>query len=113
MRAGYTWTVHDSGVQRENLPPDLTLINSVVCPGRHPVGYWCTRPEGHTGRHAAGNGTHILAVWPCNLCHEPECDCKDQLAYYSRLTPEEWRQEEEAVARYTQVASRWDDAAWK
>lgn len=26
-------------------------------------GWWCTRPEGHTGRHAASNGYAVVAVW--------------------------------------------------
>lgn len=48
------------------LPPDLTGWAQrnwrVDCPARRP-GVWCTRPAGHTGRHAAGDGVKILAVW--------------------------------------------------
>lgn len=53
------------------LPPDLTPR------GRRPDRCWrvehatsphggfgCTRLAGHTGRHAAGDGTVIRAVWP-------------------------------------------------
>ena len=46
----------------EDLPPDLTS-GPVCC--RAQWGRWvCTRRPGHTGRHAAGTGTHIVAVWP-------------------------------------------------
>jgi hypothetical protein len=56
--------------------PDLTLAAhrpagfdawfGAWCPGTYPVGdllYLCSRPEGHTGRHASGDGDWILAVW--------------------------------------------------
>ena len=29
----------------------------------HPHGLICTRLPGHTGRHAAGDGDFIVAVW--------------------------------------------------
>lgn len=32
------------------------------CPSESEGGV-CTRLEGHTGRHAAGNGDRIIAVW--------------------------------------------------
>lgn len=58
----------------DTLPPDLTLASH-----RARTGSWlgwaaacgslwnrwhCTRLANHTRRHAAGNGRHILAVWP-------------------------------------------------
>ena len=49
-----------------NLPPDLTplLLPGVRhCRADHPHGLICTRLLGHTGRHAAGDGDFILAVW--------------------------------------------------
>ena len=47
------------------LPPDLTPL---LPPGsRHCCAGWrglvCTRLPGHTGRHAAGDGQHIVGVW--------------------------------------------------
>jgi hypothetical protein len=53
------------------LPPDLTLTGQGWRAGQSRIlclvmwhGRQCTRRAGHTGRHAAGNGTHIVAVWP-------------------------------------------------
>ena len=34
-----------------------------TCREESHMGMICTRPEGHTGRHAASGMTHILAVW--------------------------------------------------
>lgn len=34
--------------------------------------YYCTRPAGHTGRHAAGDGDRIIAVWPQDDTPTPE-----------------------------------------
>ena len=49
------------------LPPDLTpwlLPGARHCNARHHShGLNCTRLPWHTGRHAAGDGTHIVAVW--------------------------------------------------
>ena len=46
------------------LPPDLTAGRlSESCAERR-QGYTCTRRPLHTGRHAAGDGKHIRAVWP-------------------------------------------------
>lgn len=49
------------------LPPDTTLRDTTDmrgCHAEHPAGdLICTRLEDHTGRHAAGNGDHIVAVW--------------------------------------------------
>lgn len=65
------WDRFDAGDDVE-LPPDLTPASSITggCPqqwvrmDRPNVVWACTRPGGHTGRHAAGTGTHIVAVWP-------------------------------------------------
>lgn len=47
------------------LPPDLTANHGPFCGVGHPKGvYTCTRRPSHIRRHAAGNGTHIVAVWP-------------------------------------------------
>jgi hypothetical protein len=47
------------------LPPDLTpTLVAFVCEVGRWRGWYCSRARGHTGRHAAGNGTHIVAVWP-------------------------------------------------
>ena len=48
-------------------PPDLTSrrLNVETCWARYPGRlFTCTRRTGHTGRHAAGTGAHIVAVWP-------------------------------------------------
>ena len=34
------------------------------CLAKSPTGYVCTRPEGHTGRHAATGTEYVCAVWP-------------------------------------------------
>ena len=61
--AAIGWSHRDEGGPT-NLPPDLTPS---LLPGvRHccaPHGLVCTRLAGHTGRHAAGDGDFILAVW--------------------------------------------------
>lgn len=47
------------------LPPDTTP--SLLPGSRHCCAGWrgliCTRLPGHTGRHAAGDGDFIVAVW--------------------------------------------------
>ena len=59
------WSRWDEGGPYE-LPPDLTPWR----PGaghcgawQHPHGLICSRLPGHTGRHAAGDGEFIVAVW--------------------------------------------------
>jgi hypothetical protein len=55
--------------RKEDLPPDLTLVGigfgrwDEGCTATR-EGYHCTRRYGHTGRHAAGTGVRIVAVWP-------------------------------------------------
>lgn len=41
---------------------DLTTARQ-ECGTEHPRGVICTRLLGHTGRHAAGDGDLIVAVW--------------------------------------------------
>ena len=48
----------------ESLPPDLTPIGGVAVCGEWWGTRHCTRRAGHTGRHAAGTGERIVAVWP-------------------------------------------------
>lgn len=54
---------------RDVVVPDLTRGLKTwpyMCAARRPgpdVPRMCTRRAGHTGRHAAGNGTQIVAVW--------------------------------------------------
>lgn len=44
------------------LPLDLTpMWEGEFCEAGND--YICTRPKGHTGRHAASNGEVIVAVW--------------------------------------------------
>lgn len=45
--------------------PDLTPSAHTMAPccGAGWRGFVCTRLPGHTGRHAAGDGQHIVAVW--------------------------------------------------
>ena len=48
------------------LPPDLTpwlTFDVPHCGATNSRGLICTRLLGHTGRHAAGDGQHIVAVW--------------------------------------------------
>ena len=62
-RAAFTWDI--TGYPGVDVP-DLTrgLIRwPYTCPGRSPNGRVCTRRAPHTGRHAAGDGTRITAVW--------------------------------------------------
>ena len=52
------------------LPPDFTPDSGPTCPAHHGVSaFMCTRRVGHTGRHAAGDGESVVAVWP-----EPDPD---------------------------------------
>lgn len=53
------------------LPPDLTPVGRwrdrcwKITHAHSPHGgFGCTRLAGHTGRHAAGDGEVIRAVWP-------------------------------------------------
>jgi hypothetical protein len=52
------------GEKLRTLPPDLLayLNGAPVCGAGTRV--ICTRLPGHMGRHAAGNGVYIVAVWP-------------------------------------------------
>lgn len=50
------------------LPPDLTArLAGSFCDAQkrdlHGLPWLCTRASGHTGRHAAGDGRFIVAVW--------------------------------------------------
>ena len=58
------WSLWDEGGPT-NLPPDLTPSAHTMTPccGAGWRGLVCTRLRGHTGRHAAGDGQHIVAVW--------------------------------------------------
>jgi hypothetical protein len=48
-----------------DLPPDLNPGGDCLAVyGGSVWPYLCTRPDGHRGRHAAGDGTRIVAVWP-------------------------------------------------
>ena len=57
------WIVGDYGLAYDeaNLPPDITGEQG-DCPAIYEL-FLCTRPTGHTGRHAAGDGRFIVAVW--------------------------------------------------
>lgn len=47
-----------------DLTPNWLPKGRRSCPSSHSRwGYFCTRLEDHTGRHAAGTGFHIVAVW--------------------------------------------------
>ena len=50
------------------LPPDLMwFADYELCDQRDPSQtYLCSRPPGHTGRHAASDGDYIVAVWECS-----------------------------------------------
>lgn len=61
----WTWTGARPGLRYDDLPPDLTPCGRGTggCPATWIV-FACTRHEGHTGRHAAGDGSRVVAVWP-------------------------------------------------
>ena len=65
VNAAIEWSRWDEGGPT-SLPPDLTpslLPAARLCCADHPHGLICTRLPGHTGRHAAGDGDFIVAVW--------------------------------------------------
>jgi hypothetical protein len=67
MRAWTFAAERRRGALRSDLPLDLTPNPSPGCPAVYGGPEWpyvCTRPLGHSGRHAAGDGTRIVAVWP-------------------------------------------------
>lgn len=65
MSREWTWTPDGQAVlSYEQLPPDYTPDDDLPQCGAWRNGYGCTRQPGHTGRHAAGTGERIVAVWP-------------------------------------------------
>lgn len=61
----FTWNVEDNPAMR-GLVPDLTPrgpVTAPLCTSTGPVIGACTRLKDHTGRHAAGAGRYIIAVW--------------------------------------------------
>lgn len=60
-----SWSVmtHRLSVWDRRLPPDLTGDNPRICAAANHGMFTCTRHRDHTGRHAAGDGDHIVAVW--------------------------------------------------
>jgi hypothetical protein len=67
------WCIYDidPAVQDSVLPPDLFWRRRnegerlQPCREEHRRHWFvCTRPLRHTGRHAAGTGSRIVAVWP-------------------------------------------------
>jgi len=62
-RSWVSWELELSDREKmRTLPPDLSPVGTPICGAGTRV--TCTRPPGHTGRHAAGNGVYIVAVWP-------------------------------------------------
>lgn len=66
-RLAWTWeTTHRAPRDIPDLLPNGTWPQ---CGAKLPLSAWatsrypCARRDGHTGRHAAGNGTKIVAVW--------------------------------------------------
>lgn len=73
VTAAIEWACLDKDA-KASLPPDLTpslLPGAHHCCARHPNGCICTRLPGHTGRHAAGTGSHIIVVWSDPASEEP------------------------------------------
>ena len=65
MSATCEWSRWDEGGPTA-LPPDLTPwlpFGEPHCGATNSRGLICTRLPGHTGRHAAGDGDFIVAVW--------------------------------------------------
>jgi len=60
-----SWVGWDTEEGNEGLPRDLTpgLSWGAQCTEGNADGYLCTRLRKHTGRHAAGNGERVIAVW--------------------------------------------------
>ena len=57
------------------LPPDLTpwlTFDAPHCGAKNSRGLICTRLRWHTGRHAAGDGDFIVAVWGDPACDEEQ-----------------------------------------
>jgi hypothetical protein len=56
-------------LRTDYLVGELDTTNSLMGSGdqcgeeHHRTHYQCTRPQGHTGEHAAGNGSRIAYVW--------------------------------------------------
>lgn len=48
----------DEGVRHER-----AARGGVECPALSASGFFCTRGRGHLGRHIAGTGDHVAAVW--------------------------------------------------
>ena len=66
------WLAFDAVIatDKKELPPDFTPDYGAKCLSHHDLsGFVCTRWAGHTGRHAAGDGWSVVAVWP-----EPDPD---------------------------------------
>ncbi len=62
-RRQIAWIVEDPDVE-SSLPPDTTRGRwPNMCSARLGQDWTCTRIAAHTGRHAAGTGEHIAAVW--------------------------------------------------
>jgi hypothetical protein len=67
------WALTDRGMKREDRAPIWDLTGGVwlnMCEDRHAfpsaggdIVRVCTRRADHTGRHAAGNGVRVVAVW--------------------------------------------------
>ena len=76
MNAAIEWSRWDEG-GRTSLPPDLTSwlpFGELHCGATNSRGLICTRLPGHTGRHAAGDGEFIVAVWgdPASRSYTPQ-----------------------------------------
>lgn len=62
-RWGDGWSVENPELV-PGLPPDTTRGRwPHLCTARVRSDWACTRIAGHTGRHAAGDGEHVVAVW--------------------------------------------------
>lgn len=64
--SGQQWVWSSGGdTAYEDLPPDMMADDLDVreCFDLHGT-LFCTRRHGHSGRHAAGDGERIVAVWP-------------------------------------------------
>lgn len=72
MTAVNEWSRWDEGGPTSPIP-DLTPSAHTMAPccGAGWRGLVCTRLPGHTGRHAAGDGSCIVAVWADPASEEP------------------------------------------
>lgn len=85
------WTRWTEPYDGTVLPPDFTPFPSADGCGSRWHKYVCTRGENHTGRHAAGDGGVIVAVWPEPVYDVEQDDWRITATYATRDNLEIYR----------------------